>query len=394
MTEFFCTVAGNRCTKLTLSVPQRGAWYVDAILDDAPDNLSGSVLVVIGTLKLRGTVRPNSSGDFVLARSARILAGGGGWGTYLKQRHYHDDNGLDPKLIAQDAARECGEVLGSVDFGNTPRSQHYTRRNAEGSVVLDRLLEGTDKTWWVDADGVTQIGTRATPTAPVGSYQIDSYSPIQRLAVISLDDPAALWIGSILTDRVTEPQTIRDLEVYVQGHTVRINAFTGGDSSDQSRLGRAFDALLEQWASRHLFGKYRYRVFSMAADGRANLQVVRRVSGLPDVLPVTIRPGAPGIWADLVKGSEVWVEFEAGDAGLPMVTAFAGKGEPGHVPNKLELAGGGAAVARQGDTGVAFFPNLVPISGTSAGVPFTGVLTITTPIPVQLTSGSGKVTCG
>ena len=404
MIEFFCTVGGYRTTKLNLFAGQHGPWYIDSILDDSHADLSGAVVVQIGSMILNGTVEPAYSGDFSLQRSLRIIAGGGGWGTQLKQKYYHDDTGVRGLTIANDAARECGETLGKFEVGKLTLPVDYCRRFGSGSLVLDRLMAAYgDLQWWVDQAGVTQCGTRPTPAADSSKYQIDTYSPLKRMAEISLDDPAVLWVGSVLSsDRLSEPQTIRDYHLHVDGDKCRVFAFTGGDASDSSRIGRAFDALLEQEASKRLFGKYRYRVHSMAPDGRVNLQAVRRICGLPDALPVSIRPGAAACWADMVQGAELLVEFIEGDNMQPIVTGFPGRGDPGFLPKSIEIGVGGsskgAPAARMGDSGVAFLPPSAPIAGTMTiggnPTPFVGIIDLSGPTPVLITTGSGLVNIG
>jgi hypothetical protein len=396
MTDYFLAINNVPCTSLDVYAPARGVWFLDAMLDD--QNLpSGAVVVTIGSLKLNGTIMPAYSGQFVLQRSCRVVAGNGGWATYLKQKSYHSDSGVSPRQVVEDAARESGETIGS--FPDLPiYGTDYMRSAGMAETVLDVLL-GNDAVWWVDQKGITQVAaTRPTITPPAGSYNLLMYSPLHRRATIGLDDPGVFWVNSVLTDRLTEPQTIREFELHATKTELRVVAYTGGDDSTDSRLGRAFDALCEQRERRHIWGKYRYRVITRSGE-RINLQAVRRVTGLPDALPATIIPGAPGIWAKLTLGTEVLVEFIEGDPRCPIVTGFAPRDATGHVTDGIEIAGGEgttvAPVVRLGDTGVAFFPPVVPMTGLVNGVtPFTGTIQITTPIPVSLNSGSGKVSCG
>ena len=398
--EFFAMVGQYRATTLDVLAGQGGPWYIDTILDDSHADLTGRVTVTVGSQRFVGTIQPAYSGSFALQRSLRVVAGAGGWGNILRQKAYHDDNGVTALTVASDAARECGETLGTFDPPATSLGRDYVRRLGTGSAVLDRIAG--DRQWWVDQAGVTHIGSRPSRTPDVTRYQVDKYSPLNRLATISLDDPALLWVGDVLaSDRLSEPQTIRDIHVRVEASSFRVFAYTGGDSSDDGRLVRAVDAILDQREQAHIWGKHRFRVYSMAPDGRANLQAVRKVSGLPDVLPVVLKPGAPGLWGKLTQGSEVLVEFIGGDPAEPIVTGFAAKGEPGHCPELLEIGvtdGDGAPAARMGDSGVAYFPPEIPVAGTmtlnGATVPFVALATIVTPAPVQLTTGSAVVSIG
>lgn len=397
MTEFFATIAGAHCQKVDLYAGQTGPWYLDAVLDDTSDAAVGSVIAQFGTLQLKGTVLPAYSGAFVLQRSVRIVAGGGGWGTLLKPKAYHDDNGVSHLTVAKDAARECGEVLGSTDFGAASLGIDFVRPMGPGSAVLERLLRDSGGQWWVDQAGLTQCGKRPSLTPVVGSYNLLTYSAMNRTATIGLDDPISLWVGSVITDRLAAPQTIREIELHIDASQCRVKAWTGGDDSDMSRLGAAFDAYLEQREARRVLGKFRYRVFAMDGN-RANLQAVRPLAGLPDVLPVSLRPGVAGMFAKLKPGSEVLVEFIEGDITQPICTGFPSKDNGNYLPDALELcvAPGktGRPLAGEGDTVDVFFPPEIPIAGTMSGAPFTGLLTITTNGVGVINSGSDLVTVG
>ena len=132
MTEFFATIAGAHCQKVDLYASQTGPWYLDAILDDISDEVTGLVVCQFGTLQLVGTVVPAYSGAFVLQRSLRVIAGAGGWGTLLRPKSYHDDNGVQHLTVAKDAARECGETLGNTDFGSGSLGTDFVRGGSAG----------------------------------------------------------------------------------------------------------------------------------------------------------------------------------------------------------------------------------------------------------------------
>lgn len=334
MTDFFATVAGYRAQKLDVYVPQVGAWYVDAVLDDSDQMPLGLVDVQIGTLVLRGTVQASNAGDFVLQRSLRIVAGAGGWGQPVPVQHYHTDGGVDAREVAVDVARACGETLGTFAGDSLPAD--FVRRFGPGSLVLERLAGA--RQWWVDQLGVTHVGIRAEAAPPEGSYQLLTYSPLQRTAILACDDPAVLWVGSVLTDRLSTPQVIRDLEIHVDKDQLRLKAYTGGDASDASRLGRALDAIISQRAAKQLHGVYRYRVFSDPGDGTLDLQVVSPLAGLPDILPVSQVAGTAGVLSTLHGGEIVGVSFWEGDSCLPFVSHYP-PGDPSKVAPLAQQGG-------------------------------------------------------
>jgi hypothetical protein len=315
----------------------------------------------------------------VLSRVVRVVGGAGGWGSALLAKPYHNDAGIKARLVCEDAAREAGETLGGFAPPSDTIGIDYARRAGPAVHVLEDVL--ADTPWWVDYAGVTQVGPRPSSTPVAGSYELLHFDPLTKLVTLSLDDPASLVIGAVLTDRLSVPQTIRELEFEMAADSLRVTAWCGGGDKTQSRLMRAVAALVARAVGGKLFGKYRYRVVTMAVDGRVNLQAVTKAKGLPDVLPVSMRPGVAGWSASLTLGCEVLVEFVAGDPTDPIVTGFPGKGEPGFVPISLAFGNGTAAVARVGDLIKVFFPVSVPVVGviTPPGSSFTGTLTITTP---------------
>jgi hypothetical protein len=133
-----------------------------------------------------------------------------------------------------------------------------------------------------------------------------------------------------------------------------------------------------------VFGLYRYRVVRMASDGRVELQAVRRIVGLPDLLPISQWPGVAGTHAELAPGTVVLVEFVEGDRGMPVITHFVGKDGSDFTPVSLVLGGiDGPPAARSGDAVEVLLPPAV-FSGTIGGAPASGVLTF----PLMKTSGT------
>src|SRR5262249_52787036 len=111
---------------------------------------------------------------------------------------------------------------------------------------------------------------------------------------------------------------------------------------------------------------------------------VRKLAGLPDLLPVSILPGMAGLSAVLTPGSIVLVEFIEGDPSLPIVTHFEAKGGAGFLPVSLFLDATGAVnigttagtvnagdalgpVVRYGDQVTIASPN--PVTGVISFMP-------------------------
>lgn len=388
MADAFARLAGQPLLTVRLVVPNVGPWYADCELVGAPE-LAGSVTLSLGALELRGTISRQHDGTFGLRRKCRVVAGAGGWGRELAAKPYHNDAGVRGRIVAEDAARAVGETLGTF----VPRSERlgadYAREATAASVALEASAAGAP--WWVDYAGTTHVGPRPAVAVASTAYEVLAYDPMTRLVTLAVDDVGAVGVGAVLTERLDGPQTVRDLEITVAEEGVRVIAWCGGGESELGRLAGLLRSISERSAAAKLFGKYRYRVVKMSVD-RVDLQAVRRGAGLPDLSPISMRPGIAGAHAELTPGAEVLVEFLEGDRALPVITGFGGKGDPGWVPSRLTLGGTeGEACARSGDNVEVLLPPGV-FSGVIGGAPASGVITfpLTKTLGV-ITSGSGKV---
>lgn len=383
------TVEGHEAASVRLWVGNIGPWFADVDFTEEVD-LPDHVTILIGTLKLIGTVARSQSGKFGLQFRCRIVAGGGGWSSELKAKAYHNDAGVKALSVATDAAREAGETLEMFVPTKERVGNDYVRQVGPAARALEDALAGA--AWWVDYDGVTQAGPRTATSVPKDAYQVLAFDPRSRVATLAVDDIGAVRIGSILTERLDAPQTVREIEVTITGtEAVRMNVWCGGTETSYAHLAGLLRAIATRATDQTLLGKYRYRVVRMASE-RVELQAVRKDAGLPDVLPLSMWPGVAGVHAELAPGAEVLVEFIEGDRAQPIVTHFAGKDGVGFVPVSLTLGGAdGAPCARQGDTVDVLLPPAI-FSGVIGIVPATGVLTF--PMAKTLgviTSGSGKV---
>ncbi len=315
MAELFAAISAHRVQRLTVSVPNTGPWFADAILDESVE-LTGAVAITLGSLSLHGTVDPTASGSFGEARSLRVIGGANGWGKLLKPRDYHVENGVPALKVAQDAAREAGETLGRFTPASPNMGTDFVREAGPASRALQAVIG--DAPWWVDYDGVTHVGPRYQAEV-TSEYSLLTFDPKTRKAVLSVEDPAVIQIGSILKDRLSEPQVVRELEFQLEKTTFRVHAWCGGNAKSSSRLGDALGAIFDGFAGRRLFGIYRYRVATMEGAS-ANLQAVSKADGLPHLMKIT-QAVCAHIWVDLAPGTIVYVQFVAGDRRDPRITA-------------------------------------------------------------------------
>ena len=332
----YANVDGETVTEATLHVPNVGPWWAEVTFELAPALEGGAAVVLsLGELELRGTVDPNDNGVFGEQRKSRIIGGGGAWGTLLAAQHYHNDAGVRALAVAQDAARLAGESLGTFAPAADTVGLDYVRQAGTASRVLEDVVGAVP--WFVDYDGLTQVGARPTAAVDVEAYQVLDADPRENLVTVAVDDLRTVGIGSILSEGLEAPLTVYELEARVTVDASRVTAWGGGSAAGRGRLAGLFLALSAAASRGRLFGRYRYRVVNMAG-ARVELQAVAAAAGLPDVLPISQRPGVAGAHAKLTGGSIVLVEFIEGDRTMPIVSAFAGKDEEGDAPDELDFS--------------------------------------------------------
>ena len=320
------SINGEFCERVRVCVPQHGAWYADVVMLADPA-LSGSVTLTIGTRDHVGTVYEfGTRGE---QSFARIVAGAGAWGTLLPAKDYHNDAGVKRKLLAEDAARGAGETLETITDATTIGT-HYVRRTGPAS----RTLEAAFGAWHVGFDGVTRIGERPTSNPAAGSYIVEDAEPEN--ATLTMEDVASVTIGSVLSEGLDTPITVRDMEIEITSDIAVVRVWGGGSASSMDRLGDAMRTLIGRTTEAKIWGKRTYRVSEMDGD-RVKLQAINRAAELPDILPVSMFPGVAGVHAALTPGATVAVEFLDGDPARPVVTGFVGKDGTGFVPVSLTL---------------------------------------------------------
>jgi len=355
MTRAYANVEGETVVEGVLHVPNVGPWWADLVFEGAPD-LSGAVVFNLGPLALRGTIDPTRDGTFAEQRRTRVVAGGGGWGTLVAPQHYHSDSGVRALAIAQDAARLAGETLGDFAPEADAIGIDYVRERGPASRVLEDVIGAV--AWWVDYDGVTRVGSRAISEADSADYQILDFNPADKLATVAIDDLSKVGIGSILSETLDAPLTVFELEVRVGVDSSRTTVWGGGTATGRGRLAESLRRIVQRVGLDRLYGRYRYRVVEMSGE-RVNLQAVARIAGLPNVLPVSMKPGIAGAHAKPAGGSIVHVIFVEGDRTMPRVVAFAGKDEEGHAPEELDLSV--SSMLRLGDDGATSFVALADL---------------------------------
>lgn len=381
-------INGHPITHLRLTVSARGPWVADCTLDNAAPDVTGRVTIKLEGLELVGTV--TDGGAYLGAKTVRIVAGGGSWARALPPKGYHNDAGIKALNVAQDAAREAGEVLGSFAPEHARIGVDYARQAGPASRTLKNVIGSA--AWWVDYAGVTHVGARSSAPIAEDAYEVLEANPRSKRVVLGVQDLSSVVIGSVLSKGLDGPHTVRDLEIELAAERIRVVAWCG-PASGSSRLASLLQAVIEQSTDKPLHGLWEYRVVAMSGE-RVDLQAVDKSAGLPDLAQVSMWPGVAGVHAELAPGAEVLVQFIEGDRTRPVVTLFGGNGTPGWLPDTLTLGGtSGPPIAREGDTVEVLLPPAI-FTGTINGVPSPPVPVFTgTKIVGMIVGGSFKVRC-
>lgn len=298
------TIAGVPAHHVEIEVPRVGCWTAHVHTSDLSTPIKGKVKIIVDNRQYVGTVV--SSLTALHDRVIDVVAGAGGWRQTLPPKGYSNDLGVSVKALADDVARECGEQLGTFEPVLQRLSFHYARTEWLASDTLVDVIRGAD--WWVDFNGVTQVGKRPSTT---GTVEIRAYDPVTETIVT--DEP--LVIGATV-DALALPssKTIHSLLISA---TIDSPLQCLAKCRDDELADLVLD-LARAAADERLFGVYEYRVTS----GGSRPDVEPASPGLPTLRRVNVRSGIPGVTYSVPTGATVYVQFVAGDRAKPIILAY------------------------------------------------------------------------
>ncbi len=190
------TCAGADVVVGRISLPDRGPWYADLVLDTATVP-SGSVTIAAdGGLSIAGTIQ---RADVVLdVVHCRVIGGAGGLGTIIDAAAYENAQLSDPLNAILDAAGEKLSSKVETSITSTLLAQ-WTNVAQSAAAALDRITyaagQATGKTliWRVLDDGAVWLGEESWPTAtlPGGADVLMAY-PAEKRVEIGVVTPALL----------------------------------------------------------------------------------------------------------------------------------------------------------------------------------------------------------
>lgn len=150
----FASFNGAAVNSAKLCVPYYGIWCADLAFPK-PDAVDLSGPLVIGDLSMQGTI---VSGDsFAGSRKVQAIGGKAGWRKSIPSQNYSNPSGIKLSVVLGDAAANVGEQVRVSN--DSVIGVSYVRESAPASRFL-RQLAGP--LWYIDSDGITQVGDRPT----------------------------------------------------------------------------------------------------------------------------------------------------------------------------------------------------------------------------------------
>lgn len=204
------TLAGRLCRKASLSVPWQGQWVAHVTLDGAAP--AGKLELVWGASKLLGSVDATSTGEWQ-GESQVTLVGGFGWSTVQPAQWIQSDPGLLGSAVATQLAQLAGETLTAPASAFRALRSSYSRRRQTGAATLVDVL-ALGAAWWVELEGGSAAGTRASPAAPARVEVLELDVGLGR-ALLDADDVGQVRVGAVIAAAPPRrPRAMRIVEVH------------------------------------------------------------------------------------------------------------------------------------------------------------------------------------
>lgn len=213
MTELFAALEGTEIVSGQIAFPYLGIWHADVLLARPAVIADGPVTLVLAGLTLKGT-RIGGNGIYSGTARYRVIGGAGGWRKTIGPQSYQHDAGVRKSLVLGDAARLAGEKVKIA----TDAALGTAWVRTEGPAVRTLSLVGDP--WWIDNDGVTQVGPR--PTAAIGShFDLQSAQLVIGQVTVATDHPEDWVPGRTFSATTLSERTISSLYHRIEKGSLR-----------------------------------------------------------------------------------------------------------------------------------------------------------------------------
>lgn len=342
------TCGGADVLSAHLTIPIRGPWTAEVVLDTAT-NVTGSVtLSAQGGLSLRGAVAWGQVNPALQQWEGVIVGGAGGLSRTVSGAYQYAQLRDPLAALLQQAGETQGDVAADVLAVSL---QHFSMGQWTAAAALEQLAAqaskalGTAINWRPMSDGRIWIGAETWPTRSLATGE-DVLDPAgaDRRVTIGAQTPALL--PGVALDGVGR---VIAVDHWIDAYAVRTWAWTEGgyDSAAQFRrmvraaLGLDLDAPLQL----DRLALYRAEVKARAANGSTvDLQPTNPL--IPPIQNVPVRVSIPSATFKIGVGSVCRLGWDDGDPAKPYaVPAF----DLGGTLDEMTIAGGTKGVARDGD---------------------------------------------
>lgn len=353
---------GTQRTRVTrLSMPERGQWRADITLESGTVP-TGTQTLTIGTLTATGTVDPALAGLDAPDLPHVVLVGGLGWDAVVTRAaaqalSMFSDAGVRLSSVLNALSLAAGEsIIQPTDRTIAFHWSAVSTRDGEAvrhrDILANMVRLGYIATWRVDLDGVTRFTERSSSTVTARATYLRGNRAVG-LRVFGCDDPAQCLPGNVV-----DGEPIGRAVVVDTPESLTVECWDPSAPTLRAMMIRivanAFPALV--------YGYPRtYIVAAVNADDTLDL-VPPPTSGYLRDLRSVPQWNTGGLIVRPELGAEVCVTFRDADETRPVAQSWA-PGVPlglvadasdlvavGESATAVELAGGGPAVARVGDT--------------------------------------------
>ena len=202
----FANIGRERIISGSINMPYYGEWVADFVLAQS-NVIPVTGPVTVGNLTMTGSVFRMAS--FSGSRSTRVVGGYAGWRTPVTKRAYQSSGGVPLSMVLGDAAAEVGEQVNVQTNGFV--GTNFVREAATASRLL-RQLAGPE--WWIDVNGVTQVGSARPSSVITSDFQVIRWSGAKGMFTIATEDYASWLPGNTFSNSlVTTPQTISNVTI-------------------------------------------------------------------------------------------------------------------------------------------------------------------------------------